>query len=203
MRTYSLLEGQELVAAARSSIELYLLNPGFDKGLVKASLKRFDQKQGVFVSIEHYPTETPRGCMGFSSPVSYLRNDLVEAALTAAFEDSRFIPVSKPELEHMVVEVSVLSDPVELSGAAASRKKEVKVGRDGLIVRYGVHNGLLLPIIAMREGWTTERFLEEVCLKAGLPRSYWTQPNVRIFRFESQVFKEESPKGKISEVIRV
>ena len=200
MNVYTMEEGAELVRAARNAIDLYLTSANFDRRVVKESIRKFGQKRGIFVTLEHYPTRTLRGCIGFPIPVSSVWNDLVEAALAAAFEDPRFVSVSKPELEHLIVEVSVLSEQKELPTTAAARKKDVIIGKDGLVVKYGVHNGLLLPIVAVEQGWNAERFLEEVCGKAGLPKSYWTQPNVKIYKFETQIFREESPNGSVIEV---
>jgi hypothetical protein len=200
MNVYTLQEGTELVTAARSAIELYLTNPNFNKRMIMESIKKFTDKKGVFVTLEHYPTRTLRGCIGFPMPVASVCDELVEAALAAAFEDPRFVSVSKPELEHLVAEVSILSEQKELMGAAAAREKEVVIGKDGLVVRYGVHSGLLLPIVAVEQGWDAKQFLEEACLKAGLPKGYWSQPNVKIYKFETQVFREESPNGRVTEV---
>lgn len=199
MNAYTQQDGTELVRAARNAIELYLTSSNFDKRVIKESIKRFSDRRGVFVTLEHYPTRTLRGCIGFPVPVSALWNDLVEAALAAAFEDPRFVSVSHPELEHLIVEVSILSEQQPLPDSASGRKKGIVVGRDGLVVKYGVHSGLLLPIVAVEQGWGAERFLEEVCAKAGLPKGYWTQPNVKIYKFETQLFREESPNGRVIE----
>ncbi|MGI0134957.1 MAG: TIGR00296 family protein, partial [Candidatus Micrarchaeaceae archaeon] len=122
-----------------------------------------------------------------------------EAAVSAAFEDPRFVSVSKKELGELLISMSILSDPDELNGGAKERKRSVKIGRDGLIVQYGHYSGLLLPVVAVEQNWDVEQFLEEVCEKAGLDRDYWSQPKVRLFRFETQVFKEEAPNGKVIE----
>jgi hypothetical protein len=200
LRIYTLPEGSQLVKAARGTIELYLKSPHFDKAIMKDGLRMFNQKYGVFVTLEHYPTKSLRGCIGFPNPVSTISNDLVEAALAAAFEDPRFVPVSKPELDNLIVEVSILSEPVEVPGSAIKRKKSIAIGRDGLIVRYGLHSGLLLPIVAVEQKWNAQEFLEQTCVKAGLPKDYWSQPNIQVYKFETQLFREEEPNGKVIEV---
>jgi AMMECR1 domain-containing protein len=35
-----------------------------------------------------------------------------------------------------------------------------------------------------------ERFLEETCLKAGLPRDTWKDAETKIYRFQCEVFSE-------------
>ena len=89
------------------------------------------------------------------------------------------------------MEVSILSDLMPVSGSAKKRLDSVKVGRDGLMVQYGMYSGLLLPSVAVEQKWTKKKFLEETCLKAGLHADYWSQPNVKLYRFETQIFREE------------
>jgi hypothetical protein len=200
MRIFNQKEGEELVRAARYAIELYLSNPKFDRNVIKSSIKEFRQRYGVFVTLEYGPTRTLRGCVGFPNPVSILSNDLIEAALAAAFGDPRFVPVSHKELDDLTIEISILSEAKPLASEGKNREKEVMVGKDGLIVRYGISSGLLLPIVAVQERWDSKRFLEEVCFKAGLKRDYWARPGVNIYKFETQVFREDTPRGRIVEV---
>lgn len=193
-------DGEKLVKAARNSIELFIMNPHFNKKMVKNNLDEFEHPHGVFVTLEHYPTKELRGCIGFPRALAPLRESLVEAAIAAAFEDPRFVSVSKQELEDLLVEVSVLSSPVPIVGTQKKRLDSVKVGRDGLMVQYGHYSGLLLPIVAVEQKWDKKQFLEETCVKAGLPPNYWSQPNVKLYKFETQLFREETPRGKVMEV---
>jgi len=200
LKLYTLEEGSELVKAARASIELFIKNPHFNKSIVEESVKKFKDAHGVFVTLNYYQTNALRGCVGFPRPMSYLGKDIVDAALAAAFEDPRFVPVSHAELNELIIEVSVLSDPVELRYKGRTRTREIKIGRDGTIIQYGVYSGLLLPIVAVEQHWDSKTFLEETCVKAGLPKEYWMQPNVKMYRFETQMFKEEEPNGRVTEV---
>ncbi len=200
MHIYGIEEGTELVKAARHSIELYLTVRHFDSSVVKKSASRFTEQYGIFVTLENYQTGALRGCIGFPRGGSPIGESVVEAAIAAAFEDPRFVPVSRTELEDLLVSVSILSEPVPIKGDAKERKKAIKVGRDGLIAEYGHYSGLLLPIVAVEQKWNEGQFLEETCIKAGLPANYWSQPNVTMLKFETQLFKEETPGGKVAEV---
>ena len=200
MHTYSVEEGERLVRAARHSIELYLTTRDFRNEVVEKTLSDFTQKHGVFVTIYHYPTKTLRGCIGFIEGVEELKKLIVQAAVAAAAEDPRFVPVSHLEFEHMVLEVSVLSKPERIRGSGEQLKKRIKAGRDGLIIEYGYHKGLLLPMVAVEERWDARRFLDEVCIKAGLPEHTWKQGAAALYRFSTQVFRETEPKGKVEEV---
>jgi len=200
MHIYSIDEGRQLVKAARNAIELYLRNPHFDKKTVESSIEHFNEHYGVFVTIEYYPTKVLRGCIGFPIEVGQIKNSLVEAALGAAFDDPRFVPVSHNELESLCLEVSILSKPDELPTDYKKRLSGIEVGRDGLLVEYGFYSGLLLPIVPIEQKWNKEQFLAETCIKAGLPASYWKRADVKLYKFETQIFREEEPGGDIKEI---
>lgn len=198
---YSLEDGQALVRAARSTVELYLKSPEFHRSMVERHIDRYSEKAGVFVTIEHYPTMTLRGCIGFTNPTAPVSRMLVEAALAAAADDPRFVPVSHSELSEMVIEVSILSKPEQVQQKTEKgRMREIKVGRDGLIVRYGFKSGLLLPVVPVEQGWGKEDFLKQVCLKAGIDEDAWKRPEVGLYRFTAQVFREKEPAGAVEEV---
>lgn len=200
LKAYEIKNGETLVKAARMSIELYLKSKSNAKTLVYEQVSQFKERYGVFVTLEHYPTRTLRGCIGFlygSGPISKL---IVDAAIAAAFEDPRFVPISIHELNEITIEVSILSEQQKLGKDAESRKRNLKIGRDGLIIEYGHYRGLLLPNVATEQNFGKEQFLESVCEKAGLPVEYWRQPNVNVWKFETQIFREKSPDGDVIEV---
>ena len=167
--------------------------------LARESIKAaFDNKKlsppkselsGVFVTL--YEGEELRGCIGFPEPVEPLYVAVVDAARAAAFEDPRFPPLKKSELSKIRIEVSVLTKPelIEVSSSSEYLKK-IKVGEDGLIVRCGFDSGLLLPQVAVEYAWTVEEFLENTCMKAGLPADCWKSLKCRIFKFQAKIYKE-------------
>jgi uncharacterized protein (TIGR00296 family) len=200
MDFYSPADGAKLVRAARNAIELYIGSREFRNEAVERTIPGFTQKHGVFVTLYHYPTMSLRGCIGFSEPIGELKGMLVEAAVAAAADDPRFVPVSHLELEHLLVEVSVLSAPERLKGSPEAIRKQVRIGRDGLIIEYGYNKGLLLPIVAVEERWSVPKFLGEVCIKAGLPEHAWRSSGAQLYRFSTQVFREREPRGRAEEV---
>jgi len=200
MHIYDKEQGRQLVEAARNAIELSIINPHFDSETVKRTIAEFRQPHGIFVTLEHYPTMVLRGCIGFPRAIAPINESLVDSAIAAAFEDPRFVSVSKNELGELVVEVSILSSPVQIVGGPKKRLDAVKVGRDGLMIEYGMNSGLLLPIVAVEQKWNRKIFLDEVCAKAGIHHDYWSQQNVRLYKFETQVFKEETPGGNVTEL---
>ena len=200
MKTYTLKEGEKLVKAARNAIELYIKSPRFEKSMIENTLSEFNEKAGVFVTINHYPTMSLRGCIGYPRAIGPVKKLLIDAAIAAATEDPRFIPLSVGELNDVIIEVSILSEPQQIKGTPEEIKKEIKIGRDGLIIEYGYYSGLLLPIVAVEEKWNVEEFLKNVCIKAGLHPNMWRRSDITLYKFQTQVFREEEPNGKIVEI---
>jgi hypothetical protein len=200
MKEYSLSEGELLVKAARNAIEIYLTSSNFRREAAERSLAGFAGRHGVFVTIYHYPTRTLRGCIGFTEGVKRIGELIVDAAISAATEDPRFVPLSHLELEHVTIEVSVLSEAARITGNPTEIRNQVTVGKDGLIVSYGYHRGLLLPVVAVEQGWGAEEFLDNTCIKAGMEKRMWQRPGISIYKFSTQIFAETEPRGKIREI---
>ena len=199
MDSYSIDEGTALVKAARNAIELFLRNPHFNKGMVKESLGQFRQRNGVYVTIMHYPTRELRGSSGFARPVLDLREMIVDAAIAAAFEDPKYVSVTLNELQHMILEVCLVSEPVELKGGKTKRLRAIDPKKHGLIVEYGIRKSVVLPK-GPDNPISKKALLESACAKAGLSKHHWTQPNIRMYTFESTVFAEQAPEGPVIEV---
>ncbi|VVB76698.1 Uncharacterised protein [uncultured archaeon] len=200
MKTYSLHEGELLVKAARNAIEIFVGSAEFRREAVEKGIEELDQKHGVFVTIYHYPTRTLRGCIGFTEATEPVKRMIVDAAIAAATEDPRFVPVSHLEFDHITIEVSVLSKAERMAGSPDEIKDQIKIGRDGLVIDYGYHRGLLLPAVPVEEGWGAEEFLDNLCTKAGLKQHVWKQRGVALSRFSTQVFAEAEPRGRVREL---
>ena len=189
--------GATAVRLAREAVAR-ALGEGSPSAPVRAAPGVFRERRGVFVSWYVQAGHRLRGCIGFPEPVLPLGTGLREAAVAAALDDPRFPPVSARELGGLVAEVSLLTPLVAL--APEERPRGVRVGRDGLVVEARRMRGLLLPQVATEQGWTAEQFLDGTCEKAGVARGAWRSPEVGVFRFEAEVFRERSPAG---EVVRV
>ena len=105
-------------------------------------------------------------------------------ARAAALDDPRFRPVTPEELSDIDIEISVLSPLEDI------RPEEIVAGKHGLLVRRDRDRGVLLPQVAQQFNWSSERFLEETCAKAGLQPSAWKDPKTQIQAFTAQVFSE-------------
>lgn len=180
-------DGKKLLKAARDSVLSHFNHKSF-------KLTGFPEKLGVFVTIHSYPSHDLRGCIGFPEPVFPLNEGLPKSAVAAAFQDPRFPPLEKDELNKVIFEISILTKPelVKVNNFSEYPKK-INLGKDGLIVYNGFNHGLLLPIVAEEYGWDCETFLCQTCNKAGLPRDAWKEKNCKIYKFQAQVFSEEKP----------
>ena len=127
-----------------------------------------------------------RGCIGHLLPVEPLHQSVMHNAVSAC-KDPRFVanPITAAEEPELHIEISILSRFRQIGGA-----EEIKIGRDGLIIRRGPRQGLLLPQVPVQQGWNLNQYLVGLCRKAGLPADAWKAPGTRIYRFTAQVFGE-------------
>ncbi len=191
-------DGEILVKTARSAVTEYLKTR--KKILLQEDFKaRFSYDSGVFVTLNK--ANELRGCVGFPTPEKKLYQSLVDAAIASATEDPRFPSVKHEELNGISFEVTILTPPSEVKVEnTLDYPSKIKVGRDGLIVKWEFGSGLLLPQVPIEWGWNEEEFLNHTCEKAGAPHDCWKRKETRIFRFEGIVFKETSPNGNVVRV---
>jgi AmmeMemoRadiSam system protein A len=122
-----------------------------------------------------------RGCVGFPQATLPLYKAVAETARAAASEDPRFARVRLQEARTLRISISILSP---LSSIMAS---EVEIGRHGLVISEGARRGLLLPQVPVEHSWDRNTFLEQTCLKAGLPPDAWHR-GAHIEAFTAEVF---------------
>jgi uncharacterized protein len=186
-------DGELLVRTARSVVREYL-KTGKRATLSSEIKSRFSFNSGVFVTLNK--EENLRGCIGFPTPDRKLSQSLVDASIASATEDPRFLPVKYDELDKITFEVTVLTPPEVIKVQDPSEyTSKIRVGRDGLIVKWEFGSGLLLPQVPVEYGWNEEEFLNHTCEKAGAPLDHWRQKGTVVLRFEGIVFKETEPNG--------
>jgi AmmeMemoRadiSam system protein A len=140
------------------------------------------QPTGAFVTL-HRDGQL-RGCVGQVEASDPLGDAVARAAINAALHDSRFPAVEADEVRRLEIEISVLSPPEPIA------PETILPGHHGLLIVKGEHRGLLLPQVAAGRQWSSQRFLEETCAKAGLPRDAWRDPATRVFAFTAEVFSD-------------
>ncbi|MBN2425620.1 MAG: AmmeMemoRadiSam system protein A [Calditrichaceae bacterium] len=140
-------------------------------------------KTGVFVTL-HISGDL-RGCIGYVEGYKPLQDAVKDLAVSAAFNDPRFSPLSMNEFNKIDIEISVLTPLTEVKDIS-----EIEIGRDGLMIKKPPYSGLLLPQVATEYGWDVETFLEHTCQKAGLPSSAWKDKETLIQKFSAIIFNE-------------
>jgi AmmeMemoRadiSam system protein A len=144
------------------------------------------QHRGAFVSL-HESGGDLRGCIGHVMSDRPLGEVIRRVAVSAARSDPRFAPITSDELPDLRIEISVLSELVRMAAADSGR---LVIGRDGVLVRRGSAQAVLLPQVATEQGFGVEAFLTAVCRKAGLGAGSWREPATDVFTFTADVFVE-------------
>jgi AmmeMemoRadiSam system protein A len=148
-------------------------------------------ERGAFVTLEETASHDLRGCIGHVSGDRPLGELIRRVAVSAARSDPRFPPVEASELAGLRIEISVLSTPVLVSTADLCQEGEgLVIGRDGLLVRRGRAQAVLLPQVATEQGLSREAFLSAACHKAGLSPASWREPGTQVSTFTADVFVE-------------
>jgi MEMO1 family protein len=182
-------ERQTLIQLARQSVETAVKDK---KPFEPAATGQepLQQERGVFVTLKE--KGELRGCIGLITAQKPLYLAVRDAATLAAIRDPRFMPVSVSELPQLEYEISVLSPFRRVYDV-----KDIQVGKHGLLIIRGDSEGVLLPQVAIEQRWQRKTFLEEACVKAGLPRQAWKDEATDIFVFSALVFDEH----KVSEPV--
>ena len=139
---------------------------------------------GAFVTI--HKNGKLRGCIGYTVSQAPLEETLKDAALSAAFSDPRFPPLSLDELPQIDIEISLLTPPEKIMSP-----DELELGKHGAILKSGVNSGLFLPQVATEQRWDLTQFMNHLCIKAGLPSSHWQSEKYELFRFSAEILSEK------------
>jgi hypothetical protein len=175
-------EQQEaLLKLARSTLETYLEEKAIrDVDIDDPVLTR---RSGVFVTLRQQGQL--RGCIGRTKADLPLFESVQQLSIQAATEDPRFPALTRPELDDVTIEVSVLSPLRRLADVG-----QVEVGTHGLMIFEGGRQGLLLPQVPVEEGWDHQAYLHNLCLKAGLSEGCW-RDGAALYAFTALAFGEE------------
>jgi MEMO1 family protein len=174
-------EQKILLQIARRTLEGQAVGNGASRMDVVA--ERLMEKRGVFVTLQK--KGALRGCIGYIKAIQPLAMAVSEMTIAASSHDPRFPAVDSGELKDIRIEISVLSAMKRVRDPA-----EIKVGQHGLYVAKGENAGLLLPQVATSYGWSKEEFLNQTCLKAGMPPGAWKDKDTQTYLFSAQIFAE-------------
>ncbi len=197
----TLEDGITLIKFTRENIETYLKTS--KKAIIPDEIeKKYSGKYGVFITLNKLDGNKKmlRGCIGYPEPTFSLIKAIYNVSISSAIEDPRFPNVTLEEMDNIVIELTVLTPPelIEVNDSNEYLDK-IKIGRDGLIIEYGMRRGLLLPQVPVDDGrnWDVKTFLEHTCMKAWLPADSWMNKDTKIYKFEGIIFEELTPRGEI------
>lgn len=138
------------------------------------------QKCGAFVSLHKHGRL--RGCIGHFGEDIPLHKIVASMACAAAFEDPRFTPVTRDELDNLDIEISVLTPMRRIQSL-----DEFELHRHGIYIRKGYRSGTYLPQVADEVNWTKEEFVSHCSQdKAGLGWDGWR--DAELYVYEAIVF---------------
>jgi AmmeMemoRadiSam system protein A len=180
-RDLSAEERRTLLQVARDALEAHFARR--PAGLPQPT-SALAEKRGAFVTLHARASGDLRGCVGMMRSDQSLLATVARMAVAAATEDGRFESVTVDELPALQIEISALGPMRPI------RPDEVEVGRHGLWISYAGRRGVLLPQVAVENGWDRETFLDRTCWKAGLPEDTWRKAGVELLGFTATVFAE-------------
>ena len=139
-----------------------------------------NSKCGAFVSLHKHGRL--RGCIGHFGEDVPLHEIVAEMARAAAFEDPRFMPVTRDELDNIDIEISVLTPMRRIQSL-----DEFQLHKHGIYIRKGYRSGTFLPQVADEVNWTKEEFVGHCSQdKAGLGWDGWR--DAELYVYEAIVF---------------
>ena len=150
------------------------------RAMLNSHLSTLNSKCGAFVSL--HKQGRLRGCIGHFGEDVPLHEIVAEMARAAAFEDPRFVPVGKDELEDIDIEISVLTPMRRIHSL-----DEFELHRHGIYIRKGYRSGTFLPQVADEVNWTKEEFVGHCAQdKAGIGWNGWQ--DAELYVYEAIVF---------------
>lgn len=164
-------------------------NEDFDALKIKVSSLILKENRGTFVTL-HEKGEL-RGCIGNIDPVKTVWNGVKDNAKHAAFNDSRFSPLSYEELKHATIEISILTRPEKLDYTDADDLiSRLRPEIDGVIIKKQDQSATFLPQV-WQQLKDPQAFLMHLCMKAGLPSDEWKSGDLCVYTYQVQLFEEE------------
>lgn len=165
----------QLFMIARNSIQKMLSENkmlSIDPSAISSGLKK---KMGAFVTIN--VDGKLRGCIGRFTSSDPLFEVVSRMAVAAAFEDDRFLPISKEEFSKIRIEISVLGPLRKIKDIS-----EIILGKHGIYIVKGFNAGTMLPQVATGNKWTLEEFLGYTSRdKAGIGWEGWKSADIYIY----------------------
>ena len=173
-------EKRMLKAIALTSIKDSLDGKRIAQPTLNSQFSILNSRCGAFVSL--HKQGRLRGCIGHFGEDVPLHEIVAEMARAAAFEDPRFMPVTKDELDDIDIEISVLTPMRRIQSL-----DEFQLHKHGIYIKKGYRSGTFLPQVADEVNWTKEEFVGHCAQdKAGIGWDGWK--DAELYVYEAIVF---------------
>lgn len=185
-------DGRLLLKVARENILNQFVKGHEFLGSMKAELSApvFKENRGTFVTL--HKKGALRGCIGNIEPVKTILQGVMDNSRHAAFNDSRFNPLTQEEIMDTVIEISILTCPEKLNYAdARDLTARLRPQIDGVIIKKYHHQATFLPQVWEQLN-DPESFLSHLCTKAGLPGDEWRNGDLEVLVYQVQSFEEQA-----------
>jgi len=188
----SAAQGQLLVRLARHTLmeRLGKRIPQAEIDSLNSALKDscFKSSCGTFVTLKI--NGRLRGCIGNLTSNAPLLSGVRRNAISAAFHDPRFAPLSASELDRVEIEISILSEPQTLKYRDGDDLiKKLRPDIDGVIIRRGHASATFLPQV-WEQLPRPQDFLAHLCMKAGLAEDFWQNCELEVSTYQVRYFEE-------------
>lgn len=171
-----------LFAIARTSIKSKLYLSKIKEPDEKSIPEKLIVQMGAFVTLKI--NGALRGCIGRFTSSDPLYEVVKASAISSAFEDPRFSPLTKDEYEKTDIEITVLGPLKKINNI-----NEIVLGKHGIYIKKDFRSGTMLPQVATENGWTVEQFLGYTSRdKAGIGWDGWK--DAELFIYEGIVLEE-------------
>ena len=129
-----------------------------------------------------------RGCIGSLEATQNIVENVKKNAYAAAFEDGRFIPVQIKELDQIEIEISVLTEQVQINyHDSRDLLSQLRPLFDGLVVQHRGKSATYLPQV-WDELPDKKDFLSSLCKKAGLAEDLWQDEKLDFYKYQVESF---------------
>ncbi|MDA3871718.1 MAG: AmmeMemoRadiSam system protein A [Candidatus Marinimicrobia bacterium] len=174
----------KMLKAVRNHLEYKLL--GKQKSYLLED-EFYDEKYGLFVTL--HEKGDLRGCIGLIKGIKPLRSGIIEMAESAAFQDPRFSPVTKDELDDIEIEISILSPLKEIDDW-----QKIIPGEYGVVMSDNFHQAVFLPQVATEQDWDLDTMLRNLAMKARIDPESYKDDEIKYKIFTATIFSEKDEK---------
>ena len=147
----------------------------------------FNEFGACFVTLKKHGNL--RGCIGSIIAHQPLIVDVVQNAQNAAFRDPRFNPLSQNELADLTIDISILSEPKQITFKdEEDLLNQIVPYKDGIIIKDRGLQAVYLPSV-WEDLPDKELFLKSLKRKAGMPENHFSK-TFEAYRFYSDMIEE-------------